>query len=112
MNPLALMASIAVVIITLGILLAMTFNTPKTPEDRKTLKEKTRWMPVNDDRYYSPKPSTEKKDEGYGKLLLKTLGNRARADGLIELERKRNPKGTKAELIKSAIEQYEYDLRR
>ena len=51
------------------------------------------------------------KYELYRRLLAKTRNDRDLADRLIELERKRTPGASEAELIKSAIERWELDNR-
>lgn len=59
------------------------------------------------------KTATKKisKDAYYQKLLSKTMGNKEQAERLIELERQRNPNAGRAELIKLAVERWEYHNR-
>jgi hypothetical protein len=45
----------------------------------------------------------------YRKLLLSAMGDRAMAERLIELERRRHPEANRAQLIRYAIERWERD---
>lgn len=47
----------------------------------------------------------------YNQLLVKTLGDKAKAERLIEYERQYYPKATRNSLIKHAIERLERDNR-
>ncbi len=47
----------------------------------------------------------------YQELLRKAGGNQALVDRLIEFERKRMPNASQEELVRSAIERWERDLR-
>jgi hypothetical protein len=47
----------------------------------------------------------------YERLLRKTMGDRAQAERLVELERKRMPAANRTRLIRSALDRWERDNR-
>ena len=58
------------------------------------------------------KPSTQQVEGAlYQKLLQKSLGDRAQAERLIELERRQHPTTSRARLIRYALERWERDSR-
>jgi hypothetical protein len=72
------------------------------------------WNPENgpyDETIPKPPPSTptEPKPDLYNKLLMKVGWDRAKADRLIELERKKAPAENRTEWIKRAIEHWNRD---
>jgi amino acid transporter len=100
--------------IIFGLLTFVLFRSKTGPiEPRKTPPEPIHLQP--------PKPQRIKSDDNqdpvfmkyefYRRLLLLTRNDRDLADRLIELERKRKPGTSEAELIKNAIERWELDNR-
>ncbi len=58
---------------------------------------------------FAPRRSKATPPDLYRKLLLSAMGDRAMAERLIELERRRHPEASRAQLIRYAIERWERD---